>query len=53
MSIGRASALIAAGTIVSRLTGLLRSIVLVAAIGSVGSGAADAFAIANQLPNNI
>lgn len=53
MSIGRASALIGAGTIVSRLTGILRTVVLVAAIGAVGSGAADAFAVANQLPNNI
>ncbi|MFH8252849.1 murein biosynthesis integral membrane protein MurJ [Microbacterium sp. B2969] len=51
--IARASALIGAGTIVSRLTGLLRTIVLVAAIGSVGSEAGDAFAVANQLPNNI
>ncbi|NYF18074.1 putative peptidoglycan lipid II flippase [Microbacterium sp. AK009] len=51
--IGRASVLIGAGTIVSRVTGLLRTIVLVAAIGSVGSKAADAFTIANQLPNNI
>ncbi|MEI3867678.1 murein biosynthesis integral membrane protein MurJ [Microbacterium sp. CCNWLW134] len=51
--IGRASVLIGAGTIVSRVTGLLRTIVLVAAIGSVGSRAADAFTIANQLPNNI
>ncbi|WP_442574301.1 murein biosynthesis integral membrane protein MurJ [Microbacterium sp. F51-2R] len=52
-SIARASALIGAGTLVSRLTGLLRTIVLVAAIGSVGSRAGDAFAVANQLPNNI
>ncbi|MCP2638317.1 murein biosynthesis integral membrane protein MurJ [Microbacterium sp. HD4P20] len=51
--IGRASVLIGAGTIVSRLTGIIRSVVLVAAIGSVNSGAADAFAVANQLPNNI
>jgi putative peptidoglycan lipid II flippase len=51
--IGRASVLIGAGTVVSRLTGIVRSIVLVAAIGSVNSGAADAFAVANQLPNNI
>lgn len=51
--IGRASVLIGAGTIASRLTGLLRAVVLVAAIGSVNSGAADAFAVANQLPNNI
>ncbi len=52
-SIGRASTLIAAGTIISRLTGFVRSIVLVGAVGSVGSQAADAFAVANQLPNNI
>src|SRR4051794_13648470 len=51
--VARASVLIGAGTIVSRLTGLLRTIVLVAAIGSVDSKAGDAFAVANQLPNNI
>ncbi|TDN91062.1 murein biosynthesis integral membrane protein MurJ [Microbacterium sp. BK668] len=51
--VARASVLIGAGTIVSRLTGLLRTIVLVAAIGSLGSEAGDAFAVANQLPNNI
>ncbi|WP_345751663.1 murein biosynthesis integral membrane protein MurJ [Microbacterium rhizophilus] len=51
-SLGRASALIAAGTLVSRVTGLLRATVLVLAIGSIGR-AADAFAIANQLPNYI
>ncbi len=52
-SLGRASAILGAGTLVSRLTGVVRSIVLVTALGSVGSGAADAFTIANQLPNNI
>ena len=52
-SLGRASALLGAGTLVSRVTGLLRTIVLVAAIGSVGSRAADAFGVANQLPNNV
>ncbi|WP_203136658.1 murein biosynthesis integral membrane protein MurJ [Microbacterium sp. JZ31] len=51
-SIGRASAMIAAGTLVSRVTGLLRATVLVLAIGSIGH-ASDAFAIANQLPNYI
>lgn len=51
--IGRASVLIGAGTIVSRLTGLLRTVVLVAAVGSVNSRAGDAFALANQLPNNV
>ncbi|MFD4957706.1 murein biosynthesis integral membrane protein MurJ [Microbacterium sp. NPDC058389] len=51
--IGRASVMIGAGTIVSRLTGFLRGIVLVAVVGSVMSPAGDAFATANQLPNNI
>ncbi|MFB4353468.1 murein biosynthesis integral membrane protein MurJ [Microbacterium sp. LS_15] len=52
-SLGRASAIIGAGTMISRVTGLLRTIVLVTVIGSVGAGAADAFAVANQLPNNV
>lgn len=52
MGIGRASAMIAAGTLTSRLTGLLRTIVLVAAIGAIGR-ASDAFGTANQLPNSI
>ncbi|MGM7699352.1 murein biosynthesis integral membrane protein MurJ [Microbacterium sp. A84] len=51
-SLGRASAVIAAGTMVSRVTGLLRSIVLVAVIGSYGE-VADSFAYANQLPNSV
>ncbi|GAA3662604.1 murein biosynthesis integral membrane protein MurJ [Microbacterium marinilacus] len=51
-SLGRASAMIAAGTIVSRVTGLVRTIVLVAAIGAVGR-ASDAFSLANQLPNYV
>jgi len=52
-SIGRASVLIGAGTIVSRLSGLLRQVVLVAIVGSVQSYAGDAFGLANSLPNNI
>jgi len=51
-SLGRASAMIAAGTLVSRVTGLLRATVLVLAVGSFGQ-AADAFATANQLPNYV
>lgn len=51
-SLGRASAILGAGTLVSRITGLVRTIVLVAAIGSFGRPA-DAFAVANQLPNNV
>ncbi len=52
MGLGRASATIAAGTLASRITGLLRAMVLVAAVGSIGQ-AGDAFATANQLPNSI
>lgn len=52
-SLGRSSAILGAGTLISRITGLLRTVVLVAAIGSVGSRAADAFGVANQLPNNL
>lgn len=52
-SLGRASAILGAGTLISRVTGLVRTVVLVAALGSVNAGAADAFTIANQLPNNI
>lgn len=51
-SLGRASAMIAAGTLVSRVTGLVRTVVLVAAIGAFGQ-ASDAFTIANQLPNYV
>lgn len=52
-SLGRASAVIGAGTLVSRVTGLLRSIVLVGVLGAVGSEAADAFTFANTLPNSV
>lgn len=41
-----------AGTLSSRVLGLVRSALLVAAIFSVG-GAADAFSVANKLPNII
>ncbi|MBC7592265.1 MAG: murein biosynthesis integral membrane protein MurJ, partial [Salinibacterium sp.] len=51
-SIGRSSALLASGTLVSRVLGLVSIIVLSVAIG-VNSSAGDTFALANQLPNNI
>lgn len=51
--LGRASVLLGAGTMASRVTGLIRTIVLVGVVGSVGSKAGDAFALANQLPNNV
>ncbi|GAB3604831.1 lipid II flippase MurJ [Conyzicola nivalis] len=50
--LGRASALLASGTIVSRILGFVSAAVLAQAIGTTGAGA-DTFAIANQLPNNI
>ncbi|MDQ4138586.1 MAG: murein biosynthesis integral membrane protein MurJ, partial [Actinomycetota bacterium] len=51
--IGRASALLASGTLVSRVLGFLKVIVLANTIGQVGSASANAFGLANQLPNNI
>lgn len=52
-SLGRSSALLASGTIVSRVLGFIKAIVLAQTIGQVGSAAGDAFGVANQLPNNI
>ncbi|MBC7723426.1 MAG: murein biosynthesis integral membrane protein MurJ [Burkholderiaceae bacterium] len=51
--LGRASAILASGTLVSRLLGFVKAIVLAGTIGVIGSAAGDAFAIGNQLPNNI
>lgn len=52
-SIGRASLFLASGTIVSRLLGFAKAVLLAMAVGSVGSASADAFGVANQLPNQI
>jgi putative peptidoglycan lipid II flippase len=51
--IGRASAVMATGTIVSRALGFVKAAVLAATIGQVASAAADAFGVANGLPNSI
>jgi len=51
-SLGRAGVFLASGTIVSRILGFVAAIILARTLGTVGSGA-DAFALANQLPNNI
>ncbi|PCN48985.1 MOP family protein [Curtobacterium sp. 'Ferrero'] len=45
--------MLAAGTMVSRVLGFAKTIILAYAIGQQGSVAADAFAVSNQLPNNI
>ena len=50
--IGRASAFLASGTIVSRILGFVKVIVLAGIVGQFGA-TADTFAIANQLPNTI
>ena len=50
--LGRASALLASGTVVSRVLGFVSAVILAQAIGTKGAGA-DTFALANQLPNNI
>ena len=52
MSQLRASAWMAFGTIISRILGFLKAILLAAMIG-VTTNAADAFGVANQLPNNV
>ena len=52
-SIGRSSMLLASGTVFSRILGFVRAIVLAQALGVVASAGADAFAVANQLPNNL
>ncbi len=52
-SLGRASAMLAAGTMLSRILGFAKTFVLAYAIGQYKSPAGDAFAISNQLPNNI
>lgn len=49
--LARASAWMALGTVVSRATGLLRSIVLVAVVGTALNG--DLFNIANSIPNSL
>ncbi len=51
-AIGRASAALASGTIVSRILGFVNAAVLAGAIGYIG-GAADAFTLSTQIPNSI
>ncbi len=49
--LGRSSALMASGTMVSRVLGLIRASQLAAIVGLTGL-TADAFSVANTLPNN-
>lgn len=50
--VGAATAIIASGTLVSRILGFVSGVVAAQTIGIVGTGA-NTFALANQLPNNI
>lgn len=52
-SLGRASAVLASGTMVSRILGFVMSIVMANAIGAAVAPGADAFTTANLLPNTI
>jgi len=52
MSVARSSLIMASGTIISRILGFARAVLLAAMLG-VTTNAADAFGIANQLPNNV
>lgn len=52
MSTARSSLLMASGTLVSRILGFARAVLLAMIIG-VTTDAADAFGVANQLPNNV
>lgn len=51
-SVARSSLIMASGTVVSRILGFIKAVLLAAAIG-VTTDAADAFGVANQLPNNV
>lgn len=51
-SLGRSGLVVASGTLVSRVLGFINALLLYNTIGAVGQGA-DAFVLANTLPNNI
>jgi len=52
VSVAKHSLIMASGTVVSRVLGFVRAVLLAAMIG-VTTNAADAFGVANQLPNNV
>ncbi|QOX81775.1 hypothetical protein H8R18_08705 [Nanchangia anserum] len=51
VNVARASGIMAAGTMVSRVLGFIRTALLIALIGEIGAN--DAFNVANNLPNTI
>lgn len=52
-TIARSSSVMAFGTMASRVLGFVKAMVLATAIGVTSSTGADAFAVANLLPNNV
>ncbi len=52
-SLLRSSAIMASGTMVSRMLGLVRTVMLLAAIGTAAGGVSAAFQTANTLPNTV
>jgi putative peptidoglycan lipid II flippase len=52
-SLGRSSLLLGSGTLVSRVLGFAKLIILAQALGVAASAGADSFAVANQLPTNL
>jgi len=52
-SLRASSMMLGSGTLVSRGLGFVRAILLAQALGVTASAGADAFAVANQIPNNI
>ena len=52
-SLARSSAVMTAGTLTSRILGFVKAMLLATAIGVTVGGAADAFDVANKVPNNL
>lgn len=52
-SLARSSAVMTAGTLTSRLLGFVKAMLLATAIGVTVGGTADAFDVANKVPNNL
>ena len=52
-SLAKSSAVMTLGTLVSRVLGLVKAMLLATAIGVTIGGAADAFDVANKVPNNL
>lgn len=52
-SLARSSAVMTAGTLTSRILGFVKTMLLATAIGVTVGGTADAFDVANKVPNNL